>query len=237
MSSKLLSGEHADEARPIQWRQLGCGGSQAAQTPLQETAGPVGNQSNSNQPDAAHMVLAQQLRIQELEQQLAHKTRECYQQGHAAGQAAGAQQAEQELEPVMARLAATVQELSGLRRRVRAEAEDDAVRLAIAVARKILHREITVDADALLGLVKAAMQRVDSRELHRVRMHPEDIPALERHLQARGVALRLEVLADPSLERGGVVFETSRGNLDASIGTQLAEIERGFVDLVKRNRE
>ena len=30
------------------------------------------------------------------------------------------------------------------------------VRLAVAIARRVLHREITVDSDAMLGLVKAA---------------------------------------------------------------------------------
>ena len=31
---------------------------------------------------------------------------------------------------------------------------------------------------------------------------------------------------------GGVILESSRGLLDASVDTQLAEIERGFADLV-----
>jgi flagellar biosynthesis/type III secretory pathway protein FliH len=30
------------------------------------------------------------------------------------------------------------------------------------------------------------------------------------------------------------VFETSRGDLDASINTQLAEIDRGLTDIVQR---
>jgi len=31
-----------------------------------------------------------------------------------------------------------------------------------------------------------------------------------------------------------VIFETSRGDLDASIDTQLGEIERGLADVVRR---
>jgi flagellar assembly protein FliH len=41
------------------------------------------------------------------------------------------------------------------------------------------------------------------------------------------------VTPDPGLERGAAVLETARGELDASIETQLAEIERGFADLVE----
>ena len=37
------------------------------------------------------------------------------------------------------------------------------------------------------------------------------------------------------LERGGVIVETSRGNLDAAIESQLKEIERGLTDLARRS--
>jgi len=41
-------------------------------------------------------------------------------------------------------------------------------------------------------------------------------------------------LADAALERGAAHFETEHGLFDASIETQLKEIERGFTDVVKR---
>jgi flagellar assembly protein FliH len=46
----------------------------------------------------------------------------------------------------------------------------------------------------------------------------------------------IELVPDASLERGAAIFETTRGNLDASIETQLREIERGFTDLVRSHR-
>ena len=36
------------------------------------------------------------------------------------------------------------------------------------------------------------------------------------------------------LTQGSAVFETSRGELDASVDTQLAEIERGLTDVLER---
>jgi len=42
------------------------------------------------------------------------------------------------------------------------------------------------------------------------------------------------VLGDPQLTPGSAVFETSRGELDASVSTQLDEIQRGLTDLVRR---
>jgi flagellar biosynthesis/type III secretory pathway protein FliH len=93
-----------------------------------------------------------------------------------------------------------------------------------------------VDPAALLGLVKAALDQLDLRETHRLRMHPQDAPAIEQRLRALGIPQRLEVVGDPALERGAAVFETSRGEMDASVDTQLAEISRGLTDLVERHR-
>jgi flagellar assembly protein FliH len=120
-----------------------------------------------------------------------------------------------------------------MRQRLRHEAEEDVVALAIAIARRVLHREITMDPEALLGLAKAALEKIDVRELHRVRMHPQSAPLLQEYLEKIGLPRRVEVFADPGLERGAVILETGRGTLDASVESQLVEIERGFADMVR----
>ena len=40
----------------------------------------------------------------------------------------------------------------------------------------------------------------------------------------------VEVISDPGREPGTAIFETDRGNLDASVDSQLHEIERGLID-------
>ena len=87
---------------------------------------------------------------------------------------------------------------------------------------------------AILGLVKAALERVEAREVMRVRVHPEDARILETCFADLGLPERIEVAAEQNLERGAVVLETQRGYLDASVETQLQEIERGFADLIRR---
>ena len=41
-------------------------------------------------------------------------------------------------------------------------------------------------------------------------------------------------IPDPSREVGSIVFETQRGDLDASVESQLNEIERGLADRLRR---
>jgi flagellar assembly protein FliH len=157
-----------------------------------------------------------------------------YQQGFQDGQKALQQELGGQLDAMAARLARTIEELSGLRQRYRHEAEADVIELAMAIARRILHRELTVAPDALLGLLKAALEKKEVREVHRVRVRPEDAPLVQQHLDKMGLPQRVELIADPGLERGSAILDSSRGALDVSVETQLAEIERGFADLVRR---
>ena len=144
-----------------------------------------------------------------------------YQQGLAAGEAAGAERAVQRLDPVFAGLSSVIQELSGARKRLRMEAEEDTVKLAVAIARRVLHRELATDPEAILGLVKAAFGKLNARETHRLRVSPADAPAIEAHRSRMEMPPGLEIHADASLAQGSAIFETSRGDLDASAGTQL----------------
>jgi flagellar assembly protein FliH len=157
-----------------------------------------------------------------------------HQQGRNEAEAAANQRAIQKAEPVIAALNGIVQELAATRKSFRAEAEHDTVQLAIAIARRVLHRELSTDPEAILGLVMAAFQKLTARETHRLRVSPSGAAAIQEHRSRLDLPPGLEIVSDASLSLGGAIFETSRGELDASVGIQLAEIDRGFADIVRR---
>src|SRR5579871_5853957 len=97
-----------------------------------------------------------------------------FERGFEEGRQAGRQEGAAEIAKINTRAARAVEELAGLRQRFRLEAEQDVVALALAIARRILHRELTVAPEALLGLVKAALEKMETRELHKVRVAGED---------------------------------------------------------------
>jgi flagellar assembly protein FliH len=165
-----------------------------------------------------------------LEQEAERRLEEAYQAGFRKGEAAGRSQ----VELLLQRLAATIEEMGSLRACFRREAETDLLKLAVAIARRILHRELTVDPETIEGLIKAALERLQSQDTFRVRVHPSLEPAVRNCLERSGPARRIEVIADRTREPGDVVFETERGSLDASITTQLEEIERGLADRLRR---
>lgn len=101
--------------------------------------------------------------------------------------------------------------------------------LALGIARRVLHRELSVDPGAVDGLVRCALEKLGAQEICRVRVHPEIEPAVRQALAAKGRG-GLALIADGTLQRGALLVETTRGKLDASLETQLAEIGRGLAD-------
>jgi flagellar assembly protein FliH len=159
--------------------------------------------------------------------------KEAFQRGFSEGRTVGHSQAAAELQPVMDRLTRSLSDLSSIRNRVRKAAEADLLKLAIAVARRVLHRELTLDPGSIEGLIRVALEKLESRDLCRVRVHPDQEPVI-RTLLGRFSAASVELIPDPTLQCGDVMFETSHGTLDGSIEAQLQEIERGFADRLSR---
>ena len=214
MSSKVLSGADADAVQPMDWRR-------ATASPPQ-----AGHLYSETAPEAPREPTEEQRR--EFEAQIA----EAHRRGFREGESAGAQAAAARMDSIVEQMARAIEQTAGYRAHLRREAEVDLVRLAVSIARRILRREVGVDPDALNGVARAALERIAARENCRVRVHPSHAQGVSRYLQGAGV--RAELVPDPGLPPGGLVFETAGGILDAGVETQFAEIERGLTDLSRR---
>jgi flagellar assembly protein FliH len=217
MSSRVLRKGTTVDAPPIAWRQ--------ASTPADHYHG------GAQQPNraAGNVDVAA-----EVERQVQARLAAAREQGRVDAENAAYQRAMDRFNPVIAAFEQMIAELSSQGRRLRGEAERDMVKLAVAIARRILRREIAVDPEVVLGLVKAAFARVEARETHRLRVSPTDAALLREHRQDLNLPAEIEIVPDGALPEGSVIFETARGDLDASIDTQLGEIERGLADIVRR---
>ena len=215
MWCRLITGEKATEAQPIAWRQAGAqAGSGALEAPraLYSDPGPGG--------------------LQQAADDLEQRVREAHQRGFREGEAAAARKLAEQMKIKVEQLGRSIEQLALHRARIQREAEPELVRLALAIARRIMRRELSVDPHSLLGLLKAGLEKIDSAEAHRVRVHPDHVSIVAGLLE--GAARPIEVAGDPGLAVGAVVFETSKGSIDVGLETQLKEIERGFADFYPR---
>jgi flagellar assembly protein FliH len=201
----------------------------AAEYDVEPVAWPSTADSNASrqpQSDAAR----RQARTGEVQAAHEQGLREAYASGMREGEAASKQKAESQVREVVEKLAATVTDVAGTRNDAIRRAEADMVRLSIEIARRILHRELSVDTSALEALIRAALEKLRSQEVYRVKVHPDQEQLVRACLQQIGRNPEIEVISDLTQPRGGAVFEISRGSLDASVETQLREIERGLAD-------
>jgi flagellar assembly protein FliH len=215
MWCRLITGEKADQAQPIAWAQAGATGhnvSAEAPRKLYSDPGSVESRQTSDEGE--------------------QRVREAHQRGFREGEAAATQKMAEQVKGKIELLGRSIEQLAQHRAKIQREAEPELVRLAMAIARRIMRRELTVDPESLLGLLKAGLEKIESAEAHRVRVNPEHAATVTALLE--GSARPIEVTSEPGLPVGSVIFETSRGSIDVGMETQLKEIERGFADFYPR---
>jgi flagellar assembly protein FliH len=156
-----------------------------------------------------------------------------FESGFRQGEKAGQEIAERQVESVMRRYAETVLEVGRLKPTLYSQVEREVVRLALEVAKKVVHREIHADQEIIQTLVRVALGHVAEKSAVTVRLHPVDYNYLLEHRaelsnvsDGRGIVL----LADKSIERGGCLIQTECGDIDARIEEEFREIERAFFD-------
>jgi len=111
--------------------------------------------------------------------------------------------------------------------------EAEAVGLAVAIARKILHREAQVDPLLLAGVVRVGLDKVAAGTSVRLRVHPTQVQAWKEFFsQQHDLQSLPELMGDPTLGPGRCLLETELGSTDLTLETQLKEIEQGFFDLL-----
>jgi flagellar assembly protein FliH len=109
--------------------------------------------------------------------------------------------------------------------------EHEVVKLALAVAARILRREAQMDPLLLTGAVRVALGQLSSSTHVQLR-----VPETEFGLWTEAVALlpnlavKPAVIAGEGMRLGDCVIETEQGSVDLGIRSQLGEIERGFFD-------
>jgi len=168
---------------------------------------------------------------------LAQIEKTAYENGFRQGEKAGMAIAEKKVEVNMRRYAEAIVAIGKLRSQLYAQVEREVVKLAIEVAKKIVHREIQADRDIIQTLVKVALSHVADKSAVTVHLHPIDYNYLLEHRAelTRGAedGRDIVLLADKSIDRGGCLIETECGDIDARIEEEFRELERSFFEGLK----
>ena len=168
------------------------------------------------------------------QRQLASAVEEAQRRGFRDGQLQGAREAAEKLDQQRSALVAALKGFADERTRYFRSVETEVVRLALAIARRILHREAQVDPLLLAGVARVALDQIEAGTRVLLRTSPGCAGAWTEFCSQQVEAVHpVEVVADPSLEGPGCILQTETGSIEINLDAQLQEIEAGFFDLLE----
>jgi flagellar biosynthesis/type III secretory pathway protein FliH len=142
---------------------------------------------------------------------------------------------QQVAEQVSERIGSAAQFLRQAAERLGAEARSDALEVGFMVARRIIETDLTANVEHLVGLVRSAVRRLGESRHIKLQLCPEDARLIEEALQKDGgqsissvAAAQIEVIADPSLQRGDCLVAGDLGTVDGRINTRLEELRHAL---------
>jgi flagellar assembly protein FliH len=123
-------------------------------------------------------------------------------------------------------------QLKNLRRETYQKIEKEVVQLALAIARKIICREIAMDKEVVVCVAQEALALVEDPGQIKIKMNPADLQGInETRYQLSELISDIDnvtLAAEDSIQSGGRVIETNLGEIDARIEKQLQAVEEAF---------
>jgi len=154
--------------------------------------------------------------------------KEAYEKGFAQGEKNGLELGQKRIETMIGQLNSVLKDVERQRIDLYKKYIKEMVQLVLSIAKKVLHREVTIQEDTIAFTLQEAFKYVlDQRKVF-VHLNPVDYQFLLSHRErlpfageeARGINL----VEDPAVTRGSSLLETSFGDIDATLENQLDQI-------------
>jgi len=158
--------------------------------------------------------------------------KEAYAKGHAEGLREGKAQHEKKFRHIMDTMKSLIEELKRRKEEVVRDSEKDIVDLSLALASRIIHREVRKDPGLVAGILRDMLKDLNVLDGVKVTLSPVDYLFIQEN---EGTILKeiknignIRFEADPKMEVGGVVVDTGFSIVDARIGEQLSALREAF---------
>ena len=154
------------------------------------------------------------------------------QQGLKDGEQKGLELASRQIEPLIAGIKQAVNKLTALGEETYQQIETEVVELALAIARKVICREVSMDKETVVCVAREALAKVEDPGKIKIKMNPADLRFInETKYQLANLidgVNSVTIEAEENIQSGGCVIETDLGEIDARIEKQLQAVEESF---------
>ncbi len=109
----------------------------------------------------------------------------------------------------------------------------DILEISVDIAKKIIKKEVEQDPQVLMNTIVDVLKTVSKNEPKIIiKVKPQAVQFIKDTIPnityQYGIDSKINIVADPSIEEGGCVFQTNNGIVDASIDTQLEIIKKAL---------
>jgi flagellar assembly protein FliH len=151
--------------------------------------------------------------------------KEAYEKGFAEG--VGFKK--KEMEAALHAISVVLSEVKQLKKDFYAGIEDEMLKLALSVARKVINMEISSNRQVVLAVLNKATRKISEANGLKIFLNPDDlsfIMGMKEELFRENTLLRDAVFeSSPGVERGGVLLETDKYEVDARLDEQFKIIK------------
>jgi TolA-binding protein len=145
--------------------------------------------------------------------------------------------AEQRLGEDRIRLASSITQLEAVAHGLLDQARLDLLELAVKIAAKVIGAELQARPQALVGLIRSALEAAAPSGQVTLQLHPKDHAMLsKRGPQVLGrlpANISIQLAANEAVDRGGVIIASAAGRVDATIAKRLQRVGAQLTELAE----
>jgi len=154
-------------------------------------------------------------------------------EAYARGYAEGQKSQHKEVAAALESLVVATKSIPSIKKNILEKGEEQMVKLAFAIAEKIVQQEVATRKDIIFAVLKNAIKNIAETDGMKIRLNTQDFRYMmevkKDFLQSFDGIRNVVFEEDSSIKRGGAVVETMFGEVDARLESQLKEIKVAMI--------
>ena len=159
---------------------------------------------------------------------------EAFRTGYEEGKAESSAEVYKAADSISKAFEAGLSDVASIKDNILKQAEPDIVRMATAIASKLVFRELKLHPDAIVDIAKETIKAVKNDGKITIKLHPDDRKTLEEHFSELTSDIssdsKLILEDDADISAGGCIVETDVSLIDASFEVRMAAVDQFLND-------
>ncbi|HOV70512.1 MAG TPA: FliH/SctL family protein [Clostridia bacterium] len=151
-----------------------------------------------------------------------------YKRGYEDGVISGSEEARREVNGYIAKLQEALDQINQNRQNLISTMQPKIWELVLAIAEKVIGNELDLNREAYLKILERALSGLREKQVLKITVHPdfyETVCSMKENPAVQQDFLRdAEICADAQADRYALIVETSAGEIDAGLSTQIDQV-------------